>query len=174
MFRFAQDHFSSNGRIVWSSHVNVTGVEGAVDSLLIVNLSGQVEHPIFAKRNTDIGGRAEMPSVAFRGNTGPCAGGGFEGILLQHDVDDSADGIRTVLGCSAIAQNFDPLDCSKRNGTEVRAGSPLAGCFQRAREGNAVTPLAVDQHQRVVCTHPAQRRRVKESPVTKGVSFGVE
>jgi hypothetical protein len=80
------------------------------------------------------------------------------GGVLQNDIDDTGDGIRTVLCPGAISQYLDSLDGNQGDRVEVervRAQPDL--CFQRNNR-RRVLPLAIDQNQYVVRAHTAKLR----------------
>src|SRR6185437_8382613 len=63
-------------------------------------------------------------------------------VLLQHEVDDAGDGVRSVYGGRAAGEHVDALDQLQRDLVEVRRGGGNRGV------GVALTqPASIDQHQ---------------------------
>ena len=82
--------------------------------------------------------------------------------VLQHDVDDARDRVRTVLRAGAVAQHFDPLDRADRNAVEIDRARALAELRLRGQRRGRVTALAVDQHQHLVGAQVSQLCRAHE------------
>jgi len=62
----------------------------------------------------------------------------------------------------AVLEHFDPLDRRGRDEVEIGGRSALIGSAEDREVRGAVTPLAIDQHQRVVGAETAQSRRQRQ------------
>ncbi len=82
--------------------------------------------------------------------------------VLQHDVDDAGDGVRTVLRAGAVAKHLDPLDRADRDAVEVDRARTLAELRLRRERRGRVPALAVDQHQDLVGAQVSQLCRAYE------------
>ena len=79
------------------------------------------------------------------------------GCLLQLEVQNPGDGVRAVLGCGAVTQDFDPLQGDSRDDGQVGALRPaIAAVRSEGNDGGTVAAFAVDEHQGGVGRHSAQ------------------
>ena len=78
---------------------------------------------------------------------------------LEHDVDHAGDGVRAVLRRGAVAQHLDVIDRRHRDRVQIDAGRAAADAAVQVHQRALVPALAVDQHQHLIGTEPAQRRR---------------
>ena len=95
--------------------------------------------------------------------------------LLELDVHHPGNGVRTVLGGGAVAQDLDVVNGQQWDGVEVGARIAPVARAKQVDQGRGVAALAVDQHQRLVRTQPTQRGRVDQvGAVGTGLARGVE
>lgn len=97
------------------------------------------------------GGDAVRIPAAVLGHAAPVIERQAVELLLEREVDDAGDGIRPVDRRSAAAEHFDPVDHADRDVGHV--GEVAAALEWQRKVGDAA---AVDQHQRVIRTQPAQ------------------
>src|SRR5690606_7773355 len=100
----------------------------------------------------------EAGKVGDVGAVGHAGAAAFAG-LAQAQVDDPGDGVRAVLGRSAVAQDLDPLDSRGRNRVEIDGGRAAPDRAVQVDQGGLVTTQAVDQDQGLVGTLTAQGGR---------------
>ena len=73
------------------------------------------------------------------------------GSVLQLEVHDAGDGVRTVLGCRAVAQHLQLPNGYGGNGGDVGSLRAVGNAVsQPGDDGRAMAALPVDQDQRVV------------------------
>src|SRR5580692_2121221 len=81
-------------------------------------------------------------------------------ILPENDVDDTCDGVGTVLGGSPVPQDLDPVDRRLRNRIQIVARIAPAAGTHFVDEGRQMLTLPVDQNQGLVETQSAQAGKV--------------
>ena len=123
----------------------------------VQKLEAEVGKAIVGQRQAQVGGHLHLVPVTVVG----LAPTGVErqalGCLLQLEVQDTGDGIRAVLGCGAVTQDFDPLQRDDWDDGQVGTLRPaIAAVRSEGNDGGAVAAFAVDEHQGGVGWHSAQ------------------
>ena len=75
-------------------------------------------------------------------------------MILEHEVDDTRDGVRTIHRGVAAGDNVDAVDQVGRNGVDIDADA-------RVQDVAADVTAAVDQHQRALRSQTAKIEKVK-------------
>ena len=78
---------------------------------------------------------------------------------LEHNVDHTGDRVGTVLRSRTIAENFNALDHAGRNRVQIHRRLPASHRAVHVDQCRGVPTLAVHQHQHLIRTESAQRRR---------------
>ena len=124
--------------------------------------AGDVDEPVLA----DLGREVQAACVRAAAGVVMLARGhrGVAALLvvLQDDVDDAGDRVGAILGGGPVLQHLDALDRRRRDQVEIGGRRALIGSAEDREVGRAVAALAVDQHERVVRTQPAQPGRQRE------------
>ena len=84
-------------------------------------------------------------------------------ILLEHEVHDSSNCVRPILGRSSIAEHLKAIQSNGRYGRQIGAlGSAGNTCAKQRDNRSTVTALAVHQNQGGVGGQRSQGRRTDE------------
>ena len=134
----------------------VIGLAAGVGALLVAPVAAQGEETIPRQGEAFPGLDVFAEAIAFGELAHRRVDFAAAVALLEHDVDDPGNRVRTVLRRRTITQYFDALDGADRDGVEV--GGVRTATKKRfvVHEGRNVPALAVDQHQRLVRRQPAQ------------------
>ena len=170
----AENDLPLHGRRVRTHRVQTAGFEGPVRPALVEQFQRQVQGPLGAEGQPDIGGSPVAFTVALPRHTGFHAGGGLSGLFLENDIDDAADGVGAVLGNGTVPQDLDTLDGCQRNGAQVNAGGALQRRIQRPWKRQTVPALAIDEDHRVVGRRAPQQGAVKQAAVANGIALRIE
>ena len=128
---------------------------GAVRTATVQVFARDGQGALVAQRDAAIRGRQVI--LAVTGRVLAVAGHRFAAqVFLQFDVDHAGDGVRAVLGGSAVAQHLHVLDGQQRNRIHVRARVAAVARAKQVDQGRRVAPLAVHQHEGLVGTEAAQ------------------
>ena len=84
-------------------------------------LGGQVQEARIAQRQTNVACDGDLLAVTFVVLTVAHFNGATLAGVVQHKVHYARDGVRTVLGRGAVAQDFDTLQRQRGDGGRVRA-----------------------------------------------------
>ena len=148
----------------------------AVPDILVDEFAGDVEEAaIFTDLGAIEGGDLRVLAVAAIGLA--IAGGHFKaGVAAQAEVDHAGDGVRAVLGGSAVTQHFEAADGGTRDLRQVGAlGTGIERAGGHLHEGRTVHALAVDENEDLVRRQAAQGGRTHEGRgVTQQVALLVE
>ncbi|CAM5546717.1 hypothetical protein RLIN73S_03059 [Rhodanobacter lindaniclasticus] len=82
--------------------------------------------------------------------------------LLQDDVDDAGQRVRTVLRRGTVAQHLDVVDRADRDRVDVDALRALAHLAERQHQRARVPALAVDEDQHLIAVEAAHLERPHE------------
>ena len=134
-------------------------LDSALRELLVEPVAGDGDEAAVAEGQTDVALDAVLRTVAFEVLTGVIDEADAFAVFLEVEVDHPGDGVRPVLGGSAVPQHFNASDCRGGDGGKVRAlGTGTADLHQ----GGAVTTLTVHEHQGVVRGQTAKGCRTDE------------
>ena len=95
--------------------------------------------------------RVDAGVVCANADTGTTA----DAAAVEHDIDDTSDRIRAVLGTGTVAQDLDPGHCAQGDGVEVEGIGAAADLGVVVDHGRDMGALTVDQHQQLVGIEPA-------------------
>ena len=149
-----------------SAHMCIAGLDqpsripalhAAAGLIGVQELEAEVGKTVFGQRQAQVGGHLHLVPVTVVG----LAPTGVErqalGCFLQLEVQDTGDSVRAVLGCGAVAQDFDPLQRDDRNNRQVGAlRSVIAAVRGEGNHCGAVAAFAVDEYQGGVGRQTAQ------------------
>ncbi|MNC16116.1 hypothetical protein D3C75_639620 [compost metagenome] len=109
-----------------------------IDDVLLVVLVDRHQRALLAVDARHDGAAGFIAARLCRGTEASLEGQALI-ALFEHHVDDTADGVGTIDGRTAIQVDFDPLNGGHGDGVEVDGGA--------AHGGGTRHPLAVQQHQ---------------------------
>ena len=114
----------------------------------VQELKAEVGKAVVGQRQAEVGGDIHLVTVAVVGLAPTGVQRQALGRLLQLEIQDAGDGVRAVLGCGSVAQDFDPLQGDSRDDGQVGALRPvIAAVCGQGNHGGAVAAFAVDEDQ---------------------------
>ena len=130
---------------------------GAVGAGSVAPFSREIEETRFTDFHPVVGVPGPCIAIAFVGLSPVEVSSTAVGIIFQHDINNTSNGIGTVLCSCPVSENFDAFYRCCRNGVEVGASRATAYGGVDVQERAFVAAFAVDKHQRLVGPKPPQR-----------------
>ena len=137
----------------------VQPLDAAVGRIGAAGLEAQVGEAVRPHGQTEIAGDAVPGAVAADVAAAVQLDAAAGRVVLEQEIDDAGNRVRTVLRRGAVAQHLDSLQRDRRNGRDVRSLRAIRHAAEPGDHRGPVPPLAVDQDQRVVVSKIAQAGR---------------
>jgi hypothetical protein len=146
--------------VSWRGYAVVdTGVgAGAVSRILMADVNGEMHPAFLAEREAAVSATLPRGAVALAVLATRHTEGAMAAAALEDDVDHARDGVRAVLGGSAVTQDFDVIDRVDRDRVDINRRGAAPERTVDVDDGGGVLALAIDQHQRLVGRQAAKLR----------------
>ena len=141
--------------------------------IIVLGAGGNVDEPVRPQLEADIAACLDIAPIGIAAIAVALAAVHRQRaamvVILQHDVDDAGDRVRSILGGGTIAQHLDPLDGGRRDQIDIdRIGTLVDTAGRQVEQRAIVAPFAVHQHQHMRPAQTAQARRARNAVPGRG------
>ena len=128
--------------------LGVSALHRAVGGVGLLVLEAEICETVGGERKAEVGRNVYAGAVAFKIASVLRGDRASLGVIPEREIDHPRDGVRTVLRCRSVAQDFHALDRDGRDGREIGALRAVRHAIaEKGDDRGAMTPLAVDQRQ---------------------------